>query len=726
MPEGTEKIPIDTKLLGDSIIELNILSRNVAIYPKEHPILKRSLNKAFELLQRLLELRPEFTLAIAKDTLIVDDGYLDKENPVYKEFALKLSKLDFAYVTFIHGLTVEELYEFHRLLTRNPVDISREVVENEIKEYNFTHIRIGLVDYGAFSFEEGKREEPETQKELWRKYVYALLEGKLQGDVSSANIERIPPKNFSEILNRTPYGKFKEDTYERVITTYIRRNSDGSLSKGELKRLTSFISFLNPNLKRKFLTSASKYIHKRVPHNEEELGDIDIDSIISFLNMMNEENLTIPETLKNLLDKFSELDKKYVREQKLEKTIVVDDLLLSRDIHELLTNDQFESFVAKAYQKELKKIIEFDSSQDKHKKVEELNREFNDEFIENSFSNILLELISYDFFPFEDYEYFIDKMKAYIKHYIEIGQYREALNIIQVIEENLNKGIFPEINSSAIKYINSKEFISLVVESYRIVGRLMREDAITLNEYYGERIIPFLIDALIEEESQTIRRFIITLITQFRDKVIPEAIKKLDDNRWFVKRNMLFIMNECGGEEVLPYMRKYCNHENYKIRIEAVKYLLRREDRNGIKPLKNFFNSGSREIISHAIALSGVFRVKEIVPELIKILKKRTLSSKDFSLKFLAVKALGEIGNPSAIESLKEIVSTRSIILKAPLDRLKEEIYKTLKNYPYEYIKDLIEKGMKSKNETIRNESLRLKKEYENSKKRISGDLVSG
>jgi len=40
--------------------------------------------------------------------------------------------------------------------------------------------------------------------------------------------------------------------------------------------------------------------------------------------------------------------------------------------------------------------------------------------------------------------------------------------------------------------------------------------------------------------------------------------------------------------------------------------------------------------------------------------------------------------------------------------KLREEIYMTLKNYPYEDVKDILEAGTKSKNETIRKEAIKL------------------
>ena len=163
--DGTEKIPIDSRLLSDAIIELNISRRNVSIFPKDHPSVEKSLGRAFEFLQKLFEFRAEITLAVAKDTLIIDDFFLDKKNPVYREFALQLSKMNITYVTFLTGLTKEELYEFHHIISGKIGETSPQEVQEMFREKNMIHLKAGFIDYDAFSFEEGKtdKESPDTQ-----------------------------------------------------------------------------------------------------------------------------------------------------------------------------------------------------------------------------------------------------------------------------------------------------------------------------------------------------------------------------------------------------------------------------------------------------------------------------------------------------------------------------------------------------------------------------------
>ena len=131
-------------------------------------------------------------------------------------------------------------------------------------------------------------------------------------------------------------------------------------------------------------------------------------------------------------------------------------------------------------------------------------------------------------------------------------------------------------------------------------------------------------------------------------------------------------------------------------------------DGYGLEAVKDYLNSDSRESVEQGIALAGAYRIKKVVPDLIQLLKKRKIGGADAYEKIPVVKALGEIGDPRALDALRDVLSEKSIFFKGFTDQLKEEIYRTLRNYPYNAIRDFIEAGMKSKSEYIRAESLRL------------------
>ena len=285
MADKEEKIPLDARLLSDAIIELNISRRNVSIYPRDHPSVDKSLSKAFEYMQKLFELRPEITLAIAKDTLIIDDYYLDKKNPVYREFALNLSRMNIAHVTFITGLDDnDELYEFHRFISGRMGEVPAETVEEKLRELNLIHIRAGLIDYGAFLFEEGKTSREKPAEQLWERYIYGMLEGTLNADDMPEEFREIPPEILARFVNTVAADDLKEETYDRVITTYMRRSSEAAFSSKDLKRLLAFINGLKPELKKQFLTSSLRTFTGDIDSTHKALREVSVDEVIELLS----------------------------------------------------------------------------------------------------------------------------------------------------------------------------------------------------------------------------------------------------------------------------------------------------------------------------------------------------------------------------------------------------------------------------------------------------------
>ena len=692
MVDKTENLPLDTRLLSDAIIELNISRRNVAIYPKNHPIVEQSLNRAFGFLQKLFELRAEVTLAIAKDALIVDSFCLDKQNPVYREFAHCLSDINIACVKFMRGLTKDELYSFHHFIFKNTQDTAIENVQDSLNKYNMHRIRVEFIDFSAFDLIEGKADQENKEVPLWEQYVSGLLEGRLQTEETSGFIHEIPPEKLAGLINRASSARIKEKSYDSVVVSYVRRSSERSFSDKELKKLMDFINGLRPDLKQQFLSSVVNTVSEDLDSVEKSLRDMSADDVINLLSIINEQMVVIPEALKNLLDKFSRINHENLKAFCSEEGLIEDDIFLSPDVTSLLGSGDFNSFVSDSYQRDIQQFINFDAKRTDIKWVREFERELNEEYIEGDFNHVILALLSAgspDIVTQEDRELLIAILRDQIEQFIETGQYKLVLETLRGMESSAAESI----SYNALQHCHSQQFISFLVDSFRIMGRKMRYDVLLLCEYYGEKLIPLLMDALIEEESQSVRRYIISLITHFGEKAIPETVKRLNDDRWFVKRNMLYILNECGSGKALQKARTYCDHENPKVSLQALKCTLKTKDRYGVKSLRKQLKSESGDLVRRAITLSGIFRISDVVPNLIQLLEKKGINSKDFQDKIPIVRALGQIGDPRALDILRKILSSKTLLFKGSLEKLKEVISATLKNYPAEKAGDLIEKN---------------------------------
>ncbi|HDH05924.1 MAG TPA: HEAT repeat domain-containing protein [Nitrospirae bacterium] len=696
MADKTENLPLDTRLLSDAIIELNISRRNVAIYPKDHPIVEHSLNRAFGFLQKLFELREEITLAVAKDTLIIDSYCLDKQNPVYREFALCLSDINIAYVKFMRGLAKDELYSFHHFIFRSAQDTAVENVQDSLNEYNMPRIRVEFIDFSAFDLIEGKSDHENKEVPLWEQYVSGLLEGRLQTGEAPDFMQEIPPEKLAGLINRASPDDIKKESYDSVIISYVRRTSERKFSDKELKKLMDFINRLRPDLKRQFLSSVINTISEDLDSIEKSLRDMSVDDVINLLSIINEQMVAIPEALKNLLDKFSRINYENLEAFCCEEGLVEDDIFLSPEVTSLLGSGDFNSFVSASYQQEIQQIISFDAKKTDTKWINYIEMQMNEEYIEGDFNHVVLELLSTagpDIVTPEDGKLLIAVLRDEIEQFIETGRYKLVLKTLRGMESRAAGNISPEPVSDALQHCHSRQFMSFLVDSFRIMGRNMRDDVLQLCEYYGEKIIPLLMDALIDEDSPSVRRYIISLITHFGEKAIPETLKYLDDDRWFVKRNMLYILNECGSDKALQKARTYCDHENPKVSLQALKCTLKTKDRYGVMSLRKQLRSEAGDLVRRAITLSGIFRISDVVPDLIQLLEKKGINSKDFQDKIPIVKALGQIGDPRALDILRKILSSKTLLFKGSLEKLKEVITATLKNYPPEKTGGMIEKN---------------------------------
>jgi len=698
---GSGNVVTDARSLSDAITELNISRRNVSIYPKDHPAVERSLKRSFEFLQKIFEARPEITLAVAKDALIIGDSTLDKKNLAFREFALHLNRLNIAFITLLKGITADEIYEFHGITSEKIIDDSPDRIQERFNDHPMPHIKVGFIDYSAFSFVDGKT-EPEAQKApLWERYIFGLLEGRISASDASGQIGEIAPEIVADFLNSLGEGGFKENACDEVIAALTE--ADGL---PDLKRLTDFIMHLTPGLRRRFLSATGRVLGRDIENSGYEVSSAYKDDIRSLVNVMNEQRVAISETLRNLLAKLTLVQDDALPSVSYNGNLLADDIVLSFDIVHLL--DTGRSLVTESYKKELQRLIDHDASSHALAQRADDEKAYGVDYVENTFYDTALEILLSEITTEDDHDYFMQMLQEQAERLIWTGQYNRIRETLKVLTTDMEHGPFQYSTEATIQYFHSADFLAKLVDSLKIVGRQAREEARVVCEEYGEEIIRPMIDALVKEESPTVRKFFLGLLSRLGNKVVPEAVTRLGDSRWYVKRNMLYLLSEIKGAEAIPHIRPYCRHENRKVSFEAIKYLLNVGDSYGVDALRDYLHGEKREDSDQAIALAGALKVRELIPDLLQLLKKRAVSSSDVYNKIPIVKVLGEIGDAGCLQTLKDILSSKSILFRNSFDRLKEEVYRSLKNYPFESIGDLIGTGMKSKNDIIRAESVRL------------------
>ncbi len=185
----------------------------------------------------------------------------------------------------------------------------------------------------------------------------------------------------------------------------------------------------------------------------------------------------------------------------------------------------------------------------------------------------------------------------------------------------------------------------------------------------------------------------------------------LDDERWYLTRNIVYVLGRIGRKECLPYLEKALDHPDPRVRREAVQaiskavyresaiqHLTRKlDDQDGkirgivalqlarvgreqaLKPLIDLVLSKTfqkREIheIKQFLQAIGITGSDEAVPALFRILVKKSFFGKikTDEVRRSAADALGAIGSDEAVMALGDVSRTGDELAKqASLEVLK-------------------------------------------------------
>ena len=82
-----------------------------------------------------------------------------------------------------------------------------------------------------------------------------------------------------------------------------------------------------------------------------------------------------------------------------------------------------------------------------------------------------------------------------------------------------------------------------------------------------------LIKLLGELKNSKTRRVFCDALSEIGKNAIELFTPFIDDRRWYLVRNITYILGRIGKEQSLPYVQKAFNHEDLRVRREAIQAL---------------------------------------------------------------------------------------------------------------------------------------------------------
>jgi hypothetical protein len=735
---GTPDKSLDRKILGQAIIELNIARKNFSIYPSGHSQLERSIDRAHNVLNRLLETAPELTLGVAKDCLFMGDSYLDRKNLVFKDFALALYSRDIGAVTFQAGLSKDDIHAFCRILTRDTFEI-REAggIRQVLQDASISHIRAQPIDFSGLHLTEEqeilgakKQANPELHTHIWRSFLTHLLSGQLdsQGQLEHlANQQRTNPSHIAQLLNSGILNlRSAIESYETTIVKYVRDTTGHQ----PLESFIALLQDLNPRLRSQFLSVT--FDQMAAQGDEALLSCFPDDVVVEMLQQASDEGKEISPTLITLLEKIAQIEIAQSPGRSPEKPPASSGLdpadRLSREkVKNLLQRESYETYVDSDYRSLLKNLITLGEvhtldaqggpgsippsrgvqrqpgvTRPEGSGISGCHAAVSEEELDARLTQMMVALMDKAEDP-GDYLVFSRRIMASVPDHLsrgEIDLVQESLHIFRNHAREKPHAT-AQLAKDALLAFRSPEIVSAAVSALDACPEDDREQALSLVAELGEPCIPELIRAYADQEYPSSKAALFELLASFGQSTMEEIVRQLHHPSDHFLRNLLLLVQRIGNAGCAEAVRGLLSHPNLQVRWEAVTTLLAIQDPEAPLYLRRAIQSNDPDESLRAINLAGYYRVTKTAEDLACRIRTSFIGKSTHRANEEIIRALGRIGDARVLPHLERVAGKSWSFSPRRLRHLKLNLFESIGDYPRESLDGLVEIGKRSRDPRI-------------------------
>jgi hypothetical protein len=728
---STEDLSI-VEHITQTIIELNTCLKIVQMYPPTHVQVQRSLNQACDILNQVLSAQPELIIGIAKKTLLIGGKPLDPKNTICKNFATILTQLEVAAIKFLSAVTSEELLRFLLLIAEKPDDIqAKGGIQKASLDCRLSNIQIQAIDYGKFQFTEEaeitdahKIPDHTAKTDIWQNYIVHLISGTLTESESGKSLSEfgdVDPLQIAEMLNQNQIDlNAVLQTYGAVLKNQadqLRAHHCGSppadrtaqetnpadfpsAPVGNLENLNLLLQKLNPDIRRQFLAVTFQQCNTEDASHwaDEFLGNFSEDLIVDMLQQENEKGREISPTLLSFIPKLSNsgaaapfgpesvaTDPADNQRESCEDNVDPED---DPSLKKLAGEEQSEKTEAKE-QLPVQKILDSLEGSQLCTKIAMLLLSF----MKNGCDQ-------------ENYKAYGAKLVDIADELLEAGHFSLLKKIMSMVGQqsrgsaaNKNRTVAQEL----IQTWQSPAFTSKAVQT--ILGSQDRIDPQGYNFLLalGPRIVPDLVNFYGKQKKPESAESLSKLLIKFKAEAAAEAQKRLKDTRPEYVRNMVIFLRRIKANKAVPQLRALMEKSTTSVQMEVLEALLDFDDGWAAYHLRKSLQSDHSDIASRSLSMAAKYKVREIVPDLLAMLKNRGMFKADILKNEQIIAALGQIGDTAVIPALVKLAKSGGLFHQEELLHMKQVLFASLQGYPRDAVGQLLEIGQNSKDQSIRN-----------------------
>lgn len=639
----TEERAALTRDLSEFLIELSIALHRHAMYPEGHPSLAPAVTRVMDRLLPLLENRGALSLGVARNQLVIEGVATDAQHPVLRDLAGRLHRHHLGAVTVRPGISTRELGEALAVLAVEADQVHQPLgLGDPQRLHQWDHLRLYPVTYERLELVDGSgapADEAEQQRET-RTRAAQLWIGLARAALAADDAESTEPAVVARAIARHARG----DAYAQVVVGYMLQMADelraaGGETADLRRRMSSLIQSLDSGTVRRLLEMGGDGAQREKFLLSAAEG-LTANAVIDLVRAAGGTpgGQTISHAMLRMLRKLAHHAESGGARRRVADTAVRD------QVTALIRGWSLADPNPDAYRAALERMASTTASD-----------------------------------PAATDERRAEPQRL-IQMALEIGISGEPVTraVNAVVAAGEIGWLVGQLRDAPASAASDAIWAALITpERIHAVADAEHVDAAVLDALIsraGLDAVPYLLDALTVSESLFARSVLLKRIAALGDAVGPLVVERLTGRPWYALRNMLGILSELAhlpeGFAALPYLQ----HDEPRVRREALRILIRQTETRERAIVSALTDRDPR---NQWVGLQAAF---EACPETaVPLVVSAALEGEASETRALAIRVLGSIRQPVALETLLSIAAPRWRLVGRKFPPKSEELLAALR-----------------------------------------------
>jgi hypothetical protein len=305
----------------------------------------------------------------------------------------------------------------------------------------------------------------------------------------------------------------------------------------------------------------------------------------------------------------------------------------------------------------------------------------------------------------QGFDAFVPFLNRVVESLLSRGDFKQASQILKQLYILLNSDKFEEWQSNLIKKMIIEAGESPRIE---IIGNILKRNEFSdikgAFDYFlllQRNSIPHLCELLGNLSGSKPRRIICDALSKVGKNSIELMAPFLEDKRWYLVRNIVYILGRIGRKEAVPFIGKALQHEDVRVRREALQALGLIGGPEAMQHMIRSLEDQDIKIRGNAALNLGRMGEEALAPLTERMLSKEFYKKEMQEIKAF-FKAVGMIRSNHSIPLLYSLLEGRKWFGRAKTDEIRTCAVETLVRIGTQEAKEVLEMGMGSRDEPLR------------------------